>query len=457
MKALRYMRMTALLLAALCCLQFAACARPAATANETPTFETVACSEDGATTEETPSETVNEVQKKLDEYSLMRGIVASSAPLRSPDNAFYDAQFDLACALFKACVNEGKGQNTLVSPLSVLIALAMTANGARGQTLSEMEEVLGGGMPIGQLNDYLNTYLYMLSPGKNSDFAIADSIWFKDDGSFEADRDFLQLNADIYDAQIYKRVFDNQTVDLINEWCDLNTDGMIPKIIEELDPDTAMILLNAICFEAKWREVYADGQVYDGEFTAQDGSTTRVEFMHSVEDVYLDGGNAVGFKRPYAGGHYSFVALRPNDDVDVYDYIASLDGETLRGIMKNTEPVGVYAAIPKFDAEYSVSLSKVLSDLGMPTAFDPTLADFSGLGSSSAGNLCIGGVAHKTFIKVDENGTKAAAVTDVTVPEECEPFEPEEYKTVTLDRPFVYMIVNNGTNLPVFIGVQTDV
>ncbi|MBE6708461.1 MAG: serine protease [Ruminococcaceae bacterium] len=379
---------------------------------------------------------------------LMDGITTAEVDGRKTDDRFTANQMRLALELFQRTSAGSEGRNLLISPLSIQLALAMTANGAGGETLEEMERVLGGDISIDELNEYLYTYADSLPSEEKVKLEIANSIWFRD--TFDVRKEFLQKNADYYGAAAYRSAFDDETVKDINNWVSKNTDGMIDKIIEEIDPLTVMFLINAIVFDGKWEKTYDEDDVSDEVFYSYSGGEQDAELMYSMESVYLDDGSATGFIKPYAGGKYSFAALLPNEGTDIYDYIAGLTPEGLTETLENAESADVHAYLPKFSYEYEKSLNAILSDMGMPTAFTEGAADLSGIGD---GRLFIGGVQHKTFISVDENGTKAAAVTPVEVTtESC----PSSY-TVYLDRPFIYMIVDRETNLPVFIGTVTEI
>ena len=367
--------------------------------------------------------------------------------LKTADNA---AATDFALRLFRAS-NE-KGKNTLISPLSVLCALSMTANGAKGETREQMEATLG--MPIEELNLYISNYMKSLPNNEKYKLHLANSIWFTDDERFTVNEDFLQINADYYGAGAYKAPFDDSTLEDINNWVKKETDGMIPKVLDEIPPEAVMYLVNALAFEAEWAEIYNEYAVSDGTFTKEDGTKQSVEFMYSDESTYLEDDKAIGFKKYYKDRKYAFVALLPNEGVSVDEYIASLDGESLNALLSNAKNTSVSAKMPKFETEYDVEMSKVLQSMGMIDAFDGNKADFSGLGTSSAGNLRINRVIHKTFISVAEKGTKAGASTVVEVTDESAPME---VKRVFLDRPFVYMLVDCENNLPFFIGTMMDV
>ena len=178
-----------------------------------------------------------------------------------------------------------------------------------------------------------------------------------------------------------------------------------------------------------------------------------MKMMNSMESVYLENEDVTGFMKPYKDEKYSFVALLPKDEEGVDEFISGMTGETLQELFKGQKSASVEVVIPKFSYEYSISMNEMLKDLGMPTAFNTSLADFSKMGSSSLGNIYIGDVAHKTFITVDENGTKAGAVTKVEMKAES---AVEFNYRVTLNRPFVYMIVDNENNLPIFMGMVMD-
>jgi len=379
-------------------------------------------------------------------------------PLSTDESAaFIPSVSDLTVDIFQRAFLENSEINNLVSPLSVLLALAMTANGADSETLAEMEVVLGRGIELADLNRLLSGFVNNLPSGDRAKLNIANSIWIHDCESFTADEDFLQVNQNYYAAQIMRAAFDNSTVDDINAWVSRNTDDMITEIIDSIDPMTVMFLINAIVFDSEWEVPYEEHQVRDHDFTAFDGRVQTTDFMWSTERYFIETANATGFLKPYADGHYSFAAFLPNEDVDIADFIAGMTGESLMHALNSAERhfEGVQAGLPKFTFEYEISMNRLLSEMGMPTAFLEGGADFSRLGWSDMGNLFIDEVRHKTFIEVDEFGTRAAAVTSVDVQAESESVP--DYKFVTLDRPFVFAIVDNATNLPIFIGALLEI
>ena len=285
----------------------------------------------------------------------------------------------------------------------------------------------------------------------------ANSIWVKNsNGTLAIREEFLQKNADTFDADIYSAPFDAQTLKDINTWVARETDNMIPQMLNQIDPTTVMYLINAVAFEAEWQSPYGDYQVRDSEFYQENGGSETVEMMYSEEHRYLEDADTTGFIKPYKEG-YSFVALLPKDGMSMEDYLDGLTGEKYMAPMEN-QGIGVTVdtGLPKFTSEYTAELKDILAEMGMPLAFDEWNADFSGIGSCGDGNLYISMVLHKTYVSVDELGTKAGAATAVAM-NEATAVMPEEPKRVILDRPFVYAIVDNENYLPVFIGVVETV
>lgn len=378
---------------------------------------------------------------------LTEGISKNESASKAPDDEFKAAASSFAAELFKD--NYSKGKTTLVSPLSVLTALALVQNGAQGNTLAQLEQALGG-LDRDTLNAYMRAYCDFLT--ESDELKIANSVWT--DSSAEAKRAFLQKAVDSYSAQLFSApLSDPKTVESINSWVKKNTDGMIPKIIEKADRYAVMMLVNAIAFDAKWETPYTNDDIEKLEFNSYSGKSKKTEFMCSTESVYLSDSDAVGFMKPYKNGRFAFAALLPNEDVSIDDYIASLSGEKLMKIFssaKKNEEVDV--KMPKFKAEYSTQLIDTLKKMGIEDAFDRKSADFSSLIDKNDGAY-IGTVMHKTFIEVDQEGTRAAAATLVGISKMSMP----AINPVCLNRPFVYMIVDTETNLPLFIGVQTEI
>lgn len=359
---------------------------------------------------------------------------------------------DFGVRLFKESFEDDK--NTLISPLSVLSALAMTANGADNETLAQMESVLGANVKT--LNTYVKSYIEALPASEKSKLSLANSIWFTDDERFTVNDNFLQTNADYYCADIYKAPFNSATCRDINSWVKEKTDGMIPKVLDQIPEDAVMYLINALAFDAEWQEIYEKYQVSDAIFTTEDGSKRTVDMMYSDEYGYLESENATGFIKYYKQSKYAFAALLPNEGVTLADYVDTLEGAEVYEMLQSPSGATVEAGIPKFEFEYSCEMADILAAMGMPDAFSPLVADFTKLGTSTRDNIFISRVLHKTYISVAEKGTKAGAVTVITMAD-CAAAERVDPKSVILNRPFVFMLIDTETNLPFFIGTVTDI
>ena len=357
---------------------------------------------------------------------------------------------DFAIDLFKEASRDG--ENTLISPLSVLIALSMTANGAEGGTREQMESVLG--MSTDELNLYIRDHTAGLPQGEKYKLSIANSVWFKDEEGLSIKEDFLRTNGEYYGADIFKAPFNDETLKDINAWVNDKTDGMIPDVLDEIPVEAIMYLINALAFDAEWADQYSEEDVYDGKFTREDGSDVDVKMMRGEDGLYIEDERATGFIKFYDGRKYAFVALLPNEDISVSDYLSMLDGEELQAVLNDpVRGAEVHTSMPKFAVEYDVEMSSVLKNMGMVDAFDSSSADFSRLGQSARGNIFINRVIHKTFIEVGELGTRAGASTVVEMFPESAPML---VKQVDLDRPFIYMIIDWENKVPFFIGTMMD-
>lgn len=351
-------------------------------------------------------------------------------------------------SLLQHCAND---KSVLISPLSVAMALGMTANGAAGNTLTEMEQVLG--LPIETLNKYLCTLSGRLPAKEGKGVQLANGIWFREAGGFTPNQSFLQANADYYDAALRTAPFDRSTVRDINAFVSDNTKGMIPEILDEI-PDSAMVyLVNALSFESKWAFPYKDYQVGKGDFTTESGEKQKTTFFYGTEYQYLENDMLTGFLRPYEGNEYAFAALLPREGLTVAECLSALTGESLHALLKEARQENVVTAIPQFEKEYTRELSGVLTDMGMGSAFDSSLSDLSAMGTMSDGSrLFISRVLHKTHIALTAEGTRAGAATMV----EAEVGAAMPQNEVYLNRPFLYLIVYTKTMTPVFMGTLME-
>lgn len=386
---------------------------------------------------------------RIEAQCLTDGITAQTIDTRTDLTDDSSAVMDFAAALLRQTAGK---EGVLLSPVSLLYALGMTANGASGETLAQLEQVTG--MDRDTLNDYLYTYRMSLPENtKKCKLSLADSLWVRD--GFRMEDGFLDACVNYYDAEVYRSAFDETMVSDLNHWVDSRTDGMIDKLLEEAPGSMTMLyLVNAVCFDARWQEPYEKSQIQEGAaFTAADGTRQTADLLWSEESIYLSDDDTTGFMKYYDGGRYAFVGLLPQEGVSLADYIAGLTGGKLHALLNGHQYGRVEAAIPRFTAVSSLELSDALKAMGVTDAFDVAKADLRTMGGAPNDQLHIGSVLQKTYLELDENGTKAAAVTAIEATAGAA--EPPEVHRVVLDRPFVYTIVDTHANLPLFLGTVT--
>lgn len=365
---------------------------------------------------------------------------------------------DTSMELFRRSLVEpaAAGESAMISPFSVVTAFAMAQEGAAGITAEEMEAVFGWNAE--EIASWLAAWNQSLSDKNVTKMNVVNSFWYRD-GSFQPSENYLHSLESAYDAQLRPSAFDDAAVAEINRWCEEETRGMIPRVVERVDADVEALLLNASAFEGKWKKEYDAYQITENEiFIAEDGTESVVTMLTSEEDTYLEADGVTGFIKPYTDG-YSLVALLPEEGNSVADLVNRMDGAYFRGMLAGAKSAQVHAVIPELKAEYNaVQMKETLQDMGLVTIFDPGAADLSGMGQTAAGSsLYVSQVIHKTFIELNREGTRAAAVTGlVTKATSAVPVELPYYE-VRLDRPFVYVIMDDFSQIPLFAGVTMNV
>ena len=342
----------------------------------------------------------------------------------------------------------------MVSALSLSEALTLLAEGASGQTLEELEGTIG--MSIEDLRDALPAYLESLPSTEKAAFRSANSVWAEENG-FVLDESYAQRIRDRYAAEIVPISFAAPgAAARINGWVSDATDGMIPKLVDDDSVRSlTLLLVNALCFDAKWERPF-DATTVPGDFYCADDTAKKVDYMISKSDRQLiDSDGTLGFVKPYVGGSYSFVALLPPEGTSLDDYLAEMSGEDFVALVKSAEACDqLRIRMPRFKLDYSIKLNETLQALGVNRIFSPADAELNGLGKAG-GNLYVDTVLQKTHIDVDTEGTRAAAVTAIMV-KATSARPPMEYREVNLDRPFVYAIIDNATATPLFIGTIAE-
>jgi len=228
---------------------------------------------------------------------------------------------------------------------------------------------------------------------------------------------------------------------------------VIKQVVDRLDEDDRVAIVNALYFDADWKAPFEKSDVATERFTNANGTKRKVKMMHGTEHRYIEGENVTGFIKPYAKG-YSYVALLPQKGLDARQYAMNLDGDTFRKLVSSAKRQTVRIALPKYSLSYTNdSMERQLQDMGIKLAFS-NAANFKNMGVDRTGKLNLDRVIHKTKIDLDEQGTRAAAVTAVFAKASSAMID---VKYVTLNRPFVYAIIDNTNKLPVFIGTISNI
>lgn len=371
------------------------------------------------------------------------------------DNAAF--AFDLYDAV------AGGQDNVFFSPYSISMALAMTYAGARGETAEQMAETLNFTLPEGTLHPAFNALDLalaergkgpMVEEGDAFVLNIVNQLWGQTGYTFLDE--FLDTLAAHYGAGL--RLLDFQTApeqarQTINDWVAEQTEDRIQDLIPPgtLGNLTRLVLTNAIYFNATWQNQFNEDATGPGPFHLLDGSEVSVPMMHQTEHF----GHATGdgyqvVDLPYAGNEVSMLVVLP-DEGQFEAVESALDAEQVATIAESVTRKNVQLSMPKFEFRSQFQLSGVLAGMGMPLAFDPTQADFSGMDGTR--NLLIDEIIHKAFVSVDEEGTEAAAATAVMMRATAAPESPVE---VNIDRPFLFLIRDNETGAVLFLGRVTN-
>ena len=366
-----------------------------------------------------------------------------SKALVEADNAF-------GLDLFKA-LNETEEGNFNISPLSVSLALAMTYNGAEGETKMAMEEAMRlTGLSTDEINQsYQSLVKALLEADSKVTMEVAQSIWCR--LGYNVLDDFINVNQTYYDAEVRELDFSRSDAkDIMNGWIEDKTHNKIKNMITEVSPSHVMFLINAIYFNGEWQHKFDKENTQKRAFKIKDDQTVQVDMMQKEDSVLMTSNDLFSaIQMPYGRGNFNMVVLLPNEGKTCNELISSLSSDNWKVLMQNFVPANnVDIWLPKFKDDYKIKLNDVLSAMGMEVAFTPS-ADFSGINGN--GGIWIDYVLHQTFIDVSEKGTEAAAATVVAMIETAMPSTPQFHA----DRPFIYAITEKETGAILFMGKMT--
>ncbi|MCU0378665.1 MAG: serpin family protein [Bacteroidales bacterium] len=355
--------------------------------------------------------------------------------------------------LFVPVISEKKGaENIMISPFSVTSALSMTLNGAAGETFEAMMTALRyDGKTIGEINEtYLKLMKDMVPVDPRVVMEIANSVWVEK--RLTVKKSFIDALKNYYLAEARDiDVTDPGAVDEVNSWIEDKTHDKIQDMLDELSPDLAMLLINAVYFKGKWRNEFDKDVTANKPFYATPGSPVQVPMMFQNENFAVTRSqNATLVELPYGQGNYSMVVMLPDEGVSTAVAASTLTPENwvlwMADLARGTTDVDL--SLPRFKYEYKRELKNDLTALGMGIAF----TDFADFSNISEQGMLISRVLHQTFIETNEEGTEAAAATVVEMVFTSMPMT----TVVNVNRPFLYFIRETTTGTIIFMGQVAD-
>lgn len=370
-----------------------------------------------------------------------------------------NANNDLGMKIFSRLAAGEAGRNMMISPLSISIAMAMVSNGASGDNIAEMKEVLGfGDMEFEYINaQFEDLVKSLVEADKDLVLEIANSVWMDDEFAPDVKQDFTDVLKEFYDAAFFTEDFqDEAAADKINSWVSEKTHGKIDKIIEKIGPQAVMYLINALYFKAAWTTSFDKESTYEGVFMLSDGTQGKADYMgfaydqeepefYSYSADWSDENGYSVVRIPYGRDVFAFYGIVPgySNNTNIDKFIEEIAENGLDSYIAQLEKRTFPVQLPKFKFAYEKSLVEVFQSLGMEKAFvEGALMNIAGEPHAPF----ISDIYHKTFVEVNEEGTEAAAVTSVEVGDNAMPAG--FYAT----RPFVFVIRDDRTGSVLFVG-----
>ena len=375
-------------------------------------------------------------------------LTALPRALTARETAVIEATNGFSIELFKRVSAAESGKNVFISPLSASMALGMTMNGARNGTLDAMRAALQfGDLPQGDINASYQSLISLLSgldPSTQMD--IANSIWLRK--TFAVDPDFVAATQTFFNAEVTTLDFDQEEAakSTINAWVNARTNGRIPSIVEEISPADKAFLINAIYFKGAWRFAFNPANTREAPFTPASGPVQTARMMRlekaKIVSRHLSDGTQMG-ELPYGNTAFNMVLVLPPPGQSLDAFIAQLSKERWGELTEPAPPTELDVYLPRLRLEYKRLMNPDLAALGMGVAFTDA-ADFSGMYTSGPA-VAISRVLQKTFVEINEEGTEAAAVTEVAMFDSLPP-------SIMCNRPYLIVIRERFSGTIVFIG-----
>ncbi|GKU25364.1 serpin family protein [Clostridium folliculivorans] len=378
---------------------------------------------------------------------LMQGVSFENITLKENlSKEFLDSTSEFSISMFKELSKE---KNAVYSPLSLCLSLGTILNGSDGKSNDEILRTLSKyGVSEADLNIYYKTLTSrLMKSSKNSILNISNSIWYDDE--LNINNDFLKINKTYYETSAYKLDLQSDNApNSINAWISKVTNKKIDTMIDTIDKNAVMLMFSTLYFNDTWKFPFTE-PTHKANFTTSDKKTINAEFMSTeinIKNISTEAEQIISL--PYKEGNLSFIAMMPNDNINIRDYISKLDKDTLATKINSLQVSDTHVILPKFQIGYKKSLNKDLSSLGINTIFDEKKANLLKMGSTK-GNIFVKDITQKNYITVGEKGTEASSAT-----------KSEEIskgistaKVINFNHPFLYLIIDDTTNLPILMGV----
>jgi serpin B len=391
----------------------------------------------------------------IPDYLLTQAYAESDEIAHSIDKELVQSNTEFALNIFNELVRENQGKNIFISPLSISTALTMAYNGAEGST----KEAMASTLKINTINlEKVNQGFHSLHTSlENADqevsLSIGNSVWIKEDYAPNIYESFSKRLSSHYESEIFVRDFgDQKTVEEMNKWVKAQTNEMIDKIIDNIEPDNVMFLLNAIYFKGDWLEQFDESLTRERDFYLSGDSIVKSETMSITGDFHYYSEDDFSVARfPYGRDKIAMYIFLPQQNVALDRFVGDLSQSRFDDIISRLSlQRDLKVRFPKFRLEYGTKrLNNVLQTLGMNIAFSPVEANFGGIAPLDKGNLFISFVDHKSVIEVNEKGTKAAAATNVGISLTS---APDDAHTFFVDKPFFFVIRDDRSSSILFMG-----
>ena len=374
-------------------------------------------------------------------------------PTSSTTRAISESSNDMAFPLFnKVCAQHKPTENVIVSPLSLTEVLVMLSNGAKGETLNQINALLGAkDIPLEEQNAAISALnQYIISADSKTSVAIANSQWIDDE--LKVKDEYVKTNAKWLNAETRNQDLATvKTMNDINSWCEKNTQGCIKEILDEPLPDDCRLgLVNALYFKGMWSKKFDKGNTTDEDFTNSDGSKSRVKMMRQRETFpAYEGIDMDMVEFAYGNDKFCMDVILPHEGKNLDECLKGFSSKTFSDYIKDSYGRDVIVSMPRMELKFETSLVQPLMNMGMTLPFSNEFADFTGI---SDHRVFIDEIIQATYVKMDEEGTEAAAVT-AAFANDCTSIGPEPTPLIfNMNRPFVFIIREKDSNTILFMG-----